>query len=316
MPHRQAAPERAKVLEALDLRDLASFATELLPKLRAEVLFVGNATVDDAENVVCNLPSSLRDVPAGQPLPPLPRHPPLPTVAIPVCAPLLWIEASPDSANRNAAVEMYWQFDATTASRPRVALDLLEAMMEEPLFNDLRTQQQIGYVASCSMRYTQGVLGFSIWLLSSKFAPSDICRRVETFLPQFRQRVVNMSAQDVERHIASLAGRKLEPDRTLVSVQEGAWGELQDRQRVFHRHIVEAVELATVGIDDVLELLDGCILRDAPRRRLAIVSVIGGKAMADPAAQVEAFRKDYAGSTVISSQAEFIAGATLHSSLV
>lgn len=41
-------------------------------------------------------------------------------------------------------------------------VDLLESLMCEPLFNELRTKQQLGYTVDCSARNTHGLLGFMI----------------------------------------------------------------------------------------------------------------------------------------------------------
>jgi len=281
-------------------------------------LFSGNATKADAEALVTGLPSSLCEVDAGKPLDmnSLPKHVPLPTAVVPTGAPTLWVEDSPDTGNKNVALEMHWQLEATTETRPKVVMDLLEAVMSEPLFDVLRTKQQIGYVASCGMRYTQGVLGYSVWLLSSKMGPAEVSRRVEAFFVEFRTKLEEMPGEDFERHVSSLAAQKLEPDRTLVSVQEGAFGELQERNRVFDRPLREAIELAGVGKEDLLKVLDEYLARDASKRRLLIVAAIGGKAKAKRASELEAFEKDYPGAKTVTSQTEFLASTTLHENLV
>mmetsp|Transcript_40356 Transcript_40356/g.104428 ORF Transcript_40356/g.104428 Transcript_40356/m.104428 type:complete len:420 (+) Transcript_40356:256-1515(+) len=308
MPHKHSAPDRAKALEAIDVAALAKFAQELLPKLRAEVLVSGNATVDDVEALVKGLPACLREGAEGQKLEDLPRHPKLFVAILPSGPPTLWLEDCPDAGNRNAAVEMYWQLENTSDHRAKVVVDLLEALMSEPLFDTLRTKQQLGYVASCGTRYTQGVMGFSIWLLSSKVGPAEICRRVEAFLVDFRKKVAEeIPDDDIERHVASLAAHKLEPDRTMISVQEGIWGELQDRKRVFDRSLAEAVALAGVTRADVLKVLDVHFARAAPDRRLMIVASIGGKAKAKKAEELKALQKDYPGAKAVGSQAEFFA---------
>jgi len=46
-----------------------------------------------------------------------------------------------------------------------VLLDVLEQLLEEPLFDALRTQQQLGYSVSCGARWTAGVCGFGVRVL-------------------------------------------------------------------------------------------------------------------------------------------------------
>lgn len=305
MPHKHPAPSCAAALEAVDEQQLAKYAQELIPKLRMEVLLIGNATAAEAEALIQGLPVQLRSSPEA----PL-KQPPLPVARVPDGKTTIIVEDSPDSGSRVAAVEMYWQL-GTEDFRGRAELDLLEAIMSEPLFDSLRTKQQLGYVASCGARCTQRVLGYSVWLLSSKVGPAEICRRVEAFLPEFRQRLLDMPAEDFERHVSSLAATKLEPDRTLLSVQEAAWGEIQDQSTVFDRYTREAIALASVTREDLLAILDRSLLPGAEGRRLLVVSVVGGKAKAQKATELEAFREAYPGCWLVSSQAEFHEGTTL-----
>ena len=61
--------------------------------------------------------------------------------------------AGRNPADENAALDLYWQLgQENTADAAR--LNLLEHFMFEPLFNELRTKQQLGYTASCSARNT------------------------------------------------------------------------------------------------------------------------------------------------------------------
>jgi len=228
----------------------------------------------------------------------------------------VWIEDSPDPGNRNVAVELYWQMENTTEARPKVVVDLLEALMTEPLFDTLRTKQTLGYIVSCGARCTQSVLGFSVWLLSSKVGPAEICKRVEAFLLEFRQRVQDLPSDDIERHIVSLAAQKLEPHRTLAEFQETVWGELQERQRMFDRSLREAVALATVTREDVLGLLDDFIVTGAAKRRMLIVAAIGGRAKATRVGELGALQKQYNGARVVNSQGEFFINTTFYDDLL
>ena len=50
-------------------------------------------------------------------------------------------------------------------------LKLLEQVLSEPLFDELRTKQQLGYSVSCSRRCTDNVLGFSFEIVSPRAHP-------------------------------------------------------------------------------------------------------------------------------------------------
>lgn len=44
--------------------------------------------------------------------------------------------------------------------RTECLIDLLDALLCEKMFDQLRNKEQFGYFVSCSSRNTQGVLGF------------------------------------------------------------------------------------------------------------------------------------------------------------
>jgi len=312
MPQRHPPADKAEALEAVSLEDLAKFTQDLLPKLRAEVLISGNSTAEDAEVVVKGLPAAFREGDSAKAADSRPKQPKLPVSILQTKTPTVWFEDCPDAGNRNAALEMYWQLEHTSEHKPKVALDLLEALMCEPLFDTLRTKQQLGYVASCGMRHTQGVNGYSVWLLSSKVGPTEICKRVEAFLKDFRKRIVELPEEDLQRHVVALGGQKLEPERTLVSVQETFFSELQERQYCFDRYLHEAAATATLTRQDVLDVLDTYILPGAPKRRLAIVASIGGKAKSSLASELKAIKKAYPKCKVVSSQKEFLQSAKFY----
>ena len=81
----------------------------------------------------------------------------------------------------NCALELYWQLGPDEPEES-ARLSLLEHLMWEPLFNQLRTKQQLGYSVGCSARNTAGVLGFMIGVVSARFEPATVEERVGAFV--------------------------------------------------------------------------------------------------------------------------------------
>jgi secreted Zn-dependent insulinase-like peptidase len=329
MPDMKAAPDCARALQAVDAQALATFAQGLIPMLKVEVLIMGNHTAEDAIQIVNESIASClqtfarcRKTTSEETA----LHPPMHTAILPNDAVTLWVQEGHDAGNRNVAVEFYWQLEPTKEARPRAILDLLDSLLAESLFDSLRTKQQLGYEVGNMARVSHMVLGFSIWLLSSKASPSTICHRVEALLPELREKVRSMPPEDFENYVVSLAATKLEPPLSLDVVQGMAWEELQKRQYVFDRNLQEAIALASITREDVLELMDRSILPGATCRRLAICTVIGKKARASqlsgPSLPISAemelheFQQTYPGAHVVTSQAEFLASVPQHESFV
>ena len=87
-----------------------------------------------------------------------------------------------DPTEPNTAVEVYFQVGKDNIEE-RVLIDLLTHMMYEPLYDQIRTKDQFGYIVSCDSRWTNGVMGMHFRVItSSKSAVSYVCcRGVESF---------------------------------------------------------------------------------------------------------------------------------------
>ncbi|CAE7209563.1 Nrdc [Symbiodinium natans] len=90
-------------------------------------------------------------------------------VQLPVGSATVWMQTAVDTTQSNSAVEIYFQLPGRDAwhwqedqARVRVLLALLEDVMYESLFDELRTKQQLGYSVGCSLRDSFGVPGLRL----------------------------------------------------------------------------------------------------------------------------------------------------------
>ena len=61
----------------------------------------------------------------------------------------------------NSVISSYFQFAQHEVDmRNSLLTEVIEVFMTEPMFNELRTKQQLGYEVSCSFRCTEGYLGY------------------------------------------------------------------------------------------------------------------------------------------------------------
>ena len=112
--------------------------------------------------------------------------------------------------------------------------------MEEKLFDELRTKQQLGYDVSCGVRRTHGVLGFSIDVTSSKYGPSELERRVDEFLTGFVKELEEMTEPDAHDYAQSLARRLLKPDSGMFEETRQHWSSIQDGTFSFNERFLVA----------------------------------------------------------------------------
>mmetsp|Transcript_31398 Transcript_31398/g.66877 ORF Transcript_31398/g.66877 Transcript_31398/m.66877 type:complete len:988 (+) Transcript_31398:765-3728(+) len=121
------------------------------------------------------------------------------------------------------------------------AIRLLCEMIKEPLFNELRTKQQLGYIVSnyYDVNYssrqadffdssisstaspvqpaplTTSIDSLVVYVLSRKEEPTEVANRIDDFLLNFRSRLEEMSSSEIDDYANALALALTKPIRKL-----------------------------------------------------------------------------------------------------
>eukprot|EP00746_Dinoflagellata_sp_MGD_P012346 gnl/MRDRNA2_/MRDRNA2_126298_c0_seq1.p1 gnl/MRDRNA2_/MRDRNA2_126298_c0~~gnl/MRDRNA2_/MRDRNA2_126298_c0_seq1.p1 ORF type:complete len:452 (+),score=88.66 gnl/MRDRNA2_/MRDRNA2_126298_c0_seq1:90-1358(+) len=302
LPHELLAPDKAKALAGVSLEDLRSWSVKALDEIAVDVLFQGNMAPNDADSIAAELRGRLC---RGSPQPPKRAVLRIPE-GMTYC-----VMPGQDTANKNCCVELYLQWLPRNLERLAI-VNLLADLMYEPLFDELRTKQQLGYSVSCGARESVHVCGLSITVQSATHAPAEILKLIDSFLSDWRTKLESMEQSKFEAQRYALAAAKLEPIRSLASAQSIRWGTIVERLRapdpenhVFDRGIREAVVMQNVEKKQVLAAFDEFVLHSAARRALTVV-VIGGR----HASSVDQTKADieagYGGSKFVSGPEEML----------
>mmetsp|Transcript_4608 Transcript_4608/g.18746 ORF Transcript_4608/g.18746 Transcript_4608/m.18746 type:complete len:508 (-) Transcript_4608:2096-3619(-) len=163
------------------------------------------------------------------------------------------VQCAEDAACPTTAVEVYWQLARPTepgeALALRVLTELLEAALDEPLFDALRTKQQLGYTVACGSRYTRGAVGFGARVVTDTADPATVEAALDAFLREFRatrlggaatsssssssgssarRKSSDALADEFVDHCRSVVASKLEKPRALRDLCEADWANLGD----------------------------------------------------------------------------------------
>jgi len=136
------------------------------------------------------------------------------------------------------------------ALRSSSAIRLLCHILREPLFDSLRTKQQLGYIVSSyyeigvssqsnedgRVPLTTPVDFISVNVLSQKMAPPDIVDRIDEFMGVFRKSLEEMPGSEIRDHAESLRTKLLKPPQKLSSEASLQFSRIQRYgPEVFHR---------------------------------------------------------------------------------
>merc|ERR1719430_2559330 len=163
-----------------------------------------------------------------------------------------------DTRDANTLVTNYYQAGTGTIAL-HATMETIVMMMEEPVFDTLRTQEQLGYHVSIQLRNTHGVLGVSVTVntQATKFTPEHVDERIEAFFENF---IANeLTEEKVAEAVAALVKQKLRADVTLEEEVSRNWGEVTSNEFLFNRSEKEVDALGKVNLDQVKAVLQPLI---------------------------------------------------------
>ncbi|KAL2731379.1 nardilysin-like [Vespula squamosa] len=177
----------------------------------------------------------------------------------------------------NSVVTNYYQSDISSI-KLTVIIELLLMLMEEPLFSQLRTQEQLGYDVSCLLRNTHGVLGYSItvYTQADKHSTEHVDNRIEKFLKSFNKLLKETSEKDLESIKEALTKIKQCADIHLKEEVDRNWSEITNCDYVFDRLEKEIIAIDSINIEELRNWMASHTINGDNLKKLSI-HIVGTK---------------------------------------
>ncbi|KAK4707469.1 hypothetical protein R3W88_032961 [Solanum pinnatisectum] len=265
--------EKLFLLNDLTLSDLNFFIPELLSQLYIEGLCHGNLLEEEALNISKIFRSNF----SVQPLPFELRHKEY-IMCLPTAADLVRDVRVKNKLETNSVVELYFQIEpeeGTALIKLKAVIDLFDELVEEPLFNQLRTKEQLGYVVDCSARVTNRITGFCFRVQSSDYDPVYLQGRIENFINGVEGLLDGLDDKSFESYRSGLIAKFLEKDPSLAYETNHFWGQITDKRYMFDMSEKEAEELQSIQKSDLIEWYRTYLRQPSPKCRRLCVRVWG-----------------------------------------
>ncbi|CAI8597020.1 unnamed protein product [Vicia faba] len=265
--------EKMHYLNDLSIDDLKAFIPELRSQLYIEGLCHGNMSEEEAINISNIFKTNF-------PVDPLPiesRHAER-VICLPSSANLVRDINVKNTLEKNSVIELYFQIEEDTglgSTKLKALIDLFEEIVEEPLFNQLRTKEQLGYVVECSPRVTYRVFGFCFCIQSSEYNPIYLQGRVESFINDLEELLDGLDDESFENYKNGLMAKLLEKDPSLTYESNRLWNQIIDKRYIFDISKREAEELKNITKLDVIEWYKTYLKQSSPKCRRLLVRVWG-----------------------------------------
>lgn len=131
-------------------------------------------------------------------------------------------------------------------------------IIEEPLFDILRTKEQLGYSVYCSIRDTFGILGYTVTVNSqaTKFTTSYVDGRIEAFLKHTGKLLSELSESELDQTKGDLIKTKQCTDVHLKEEVDRNWSEISSDDYLFDRLKREIEAIEDVTLKEITEWWD------------------------------------------------------------
>ncbi|KAG6018861.1 hypothetical protein E4U41_003534 [Claviceps citrina] len=252
--------ELAAELQNVSAEGVRLFQRQTLAQLHVEVLAHGNMYRSDALKMTDIVESALkpRSLPRSQ-------WPIMRSLILPRGSNFVYKKDLRDPANVNHCVESWLYVGDRGDRQVRAKTLLVDQMIHEPAFNQLRTKEQLGYIVFSGMRSFATTCGFR-FLIQSEKTPEYLDGRIEAFLIQFGQTLESMSEADFEGHKRSLIIKRLEKMRNLDQESSRHWNQISSEYFDFEQAQQDAVHIKKLVKSEMVEFFNTYFSPSSPTR--------------------------------------------------
>lgn len=130
---------------------------------------------------------------------------------------------------------------------------VLQMHIEEPLFDILRTKEQLGYSVHCTVRDTFGILGYSITVNTQaiKNSTHSVDSRIEAFIKHMDKLLKKFSEKKLNQIKRDLIKVKRCADVDLDEEVGRNWAEIVNQDFVFDREEKEVEAIEKLKVIDI-----------------------------------------------------------------
>ncbi|PGH05696.1 hypothetical protein AJ79_06712 [Helicocarpus griseus UAMH5409] len=250
----------AAELEHIEPEDVAAFFPQLLRQLHIELLGHGNLYKEDVLKMADLVESTFK----ARPLPQSQWHTRR-NIILPPGTNLVYEKTLKDPANVNHCIEYYLFVGDLMDTQLRAKSLLFGQLTNEPAFDQLRTQEQLGYVVWSGVRYGATTLGYRV-IIQSDRSNEYLESRIDAFLTRFAETLDTMTEEEFEGHKRSLINKRLEKLKNLNSETGRFWSHIGSEYFDFVQHEIDAEAVGALSKAEMVEYYRQYIDPKSPNR--------------------------------------------------
>lgn len=234
--------ELIEMLPGLTVQAVTDFIPRLLANLHVECLVFGNCSPQYAKDIYSGVINKLQSDCQSRPLLASQLYKDREVELRDSCS----VYTTTNNVHRSSCIENYYQCGLQD-TRHNMLLELVSQMINESCYNQLRTQEQLGYIVFSGVRRSNGAQGLRVIVQSDRH-PQYLDQRIESYLRGAVKTFEDMEDSEYKQHVEALAHKRLEKPKKL-SVRNGRyWSEILSQHYNFNRDEIEVSEKSCVSM--------------------------------------------------------------------
>ncbi|KAL2188482.1 LuxS/MPP-like metallohydrolase [Thermothelomyces heterothallicus CBS 203.75] len=244
---------------------LRVFHKELLSQMHMEILVHGNVYREDALRLTDMVESTLKPRALPEAQWKIRRG-----LILPPGSNYIWKKKLKDPANVNHCIQYFLHVGSRDDYNVRARVLLLDQIVHEPCFNQLRTKEQLGYIVYSGTWTSVTQYGFYFVIQSEKTAPY-LETRIEEFLKTVATMLEEMSEEEFESNKRSIIDKRLERLKYLEQESNRHWTHIHSEFYAFDNAPQDADHIRPITKADMIEFFNEYIHPNSPSRaKLAV----------------------------------------------
>jgi len=160
------------------------------------------------------------------------------------------------------------QFDELTSDKARAHYALLAQIISSPYYQRLRTEKKMGYIVSASPFPQNSVPGLVFIVQSPTASSAEILAESEDFFTDFKQQLVDLTAEEFEDHKQGLISRLVSKKKNMAEKVGHFWHNIEVNRLTFDTNESIANEVSLIELTDIQTLFDNSIIEKKDPRLL------------------------------------------------
>ena len=259
--------------------DVRTFIPSLMRQMHIEILAHGNLYKEDALRMADMVEKTLKPHALPQAQWEVQRY-----IDLPNGSNFAWKKTLKNPDNVNHCLDYSIFVGEASDRQTRAKLLLLDQMLHEPVFDTLRTKEQLGYIVNGAMTIIGNTAAFRFLIQSEKDC-EYLLKRADLFLTEFEVTLKEMSDKEFEEHRIGIINKRLEKLRNLSQESGRLWHHVVSEVFDFELVYRDVEILETLTKDDVLELYAKRFSPSSAERSTFATQLVAQSSPADIAAK-------------------------------